>query len=133
MGYRSEVAIRIEVPTCTTAEKLMERINNDYANLEELFDDIVVAKVGDIEVIKLHASCVKWYSSFTDVSGFEEFLDDFEEEIDQREEDDDRMDFHNHNGAFHFVRIGEEYGDIEEKCVGGLCDYLGVCRYVEWE
>lgn len=133
MGYRSEIAIRIEVPSCTTAEELLERINKDYTILEELFDEIVVAKEGVIEVIKLHASYVKWYHHYTDISMFEQFLEDFEEEIEQREEDDDKTDFNNHNGAYHYIRIGEEYGDIEERCRGDLCDYMGICRYIEWE
>lgn len=133
MGYRSEVAVRIEVPSCTTAEKLIEKINIEYVKLEELFDDVVIEKNDTIEIIKLHVNDIKWYHSYTDVSKFETFLDDFEIEIEEREENNDEMDFYNHNGACHFIRIGENYDDLEERCFGNLYDYMGICRYVNWE
>lgn len=132
MGYRSEIAIRIEVPTCTTAEKLLERINKDYVILEKLFDEIVVKQEAyfeaiKFEVIKLHASYVKWYDSFNDVCNFNRFLDDFGDECEETNEELKQ------DGAYHFLRIGEDWGDIEEKYRGNLFSYMSLVRSIDWE
>ena len=121
MGYRSEVAVRIEVPTSTTAKELIERIEKDYVKLNDLFDDVVVDKEFNFEVIKLHTDYVKWYDTFDDVYAFHRFLDDFGDECEEEK------------GAYHFIRIGEDLSDIDERCVGDLYSYMSMTRFVDWK
>ena len=140
MGFRSDVAIRLELPKGMKSEdvlsKLGEFTNNDYTNL---FDSIKAKNITeDVECILLVAESVKWYGSYADVKGVENFLNWFEKEIDNNETLLDtnnfyiggKLNFHFY-GAYHFVRIGEDLTDIEEHQYGNLWDWIYIIREID--
>ena len=123
MGYRSEVAVRFDLPSKfgNDVKGFLEEIKKQTGikNLNDLFDGYYTDKFYSEEdnVVILYAEYVKWYSGFyDDVDKFEEFMNDFE-------------DFYE-DGAVHFVRIGENLEDIEEKIIGDPSGYLDVIREV---
>lgn len=141
MGYRSEVAIRLELPKGMKSEdalsKLKEFTNNEYTSF---FDSIKTQNITeDVECILLLAEYVKWYSGYKDVKGVENFLNWFENEIDNNETMLDTNEFYigeelnfHFYGAYHFVRIGEDLNDIEEHQYGNLWDWINVIREIDF-
>lgn len=106
MGYRSEVMAAFY----TT--------NKDEAPLLKLFIEENWPKEGNLtayEWIKsdehfgiiFHKEDVKWYESFPEVQAFDAFTEKFMEIADSEEK--------KYNWFYEFVRIGEEYQDIETK------------------
>ena len=106
MGYRSEVMAAFY----TT--------NKDEAPLLKLFIEENWPKEGNLTAyewlksdkyfgILFYEEDVKWYESFPDVQAFDAFAEKFSEIADSEEK---RSDWHHE-----FVRIGEEYQDIEIK------------------
>lgn len=139
MGYRSDVAIRLELPKGMKSEdvlsKLGEFTNNEYT---DIFNHIKTKNITeDVECILLLAESVKWYSHYHDVKSIELFLNWFEEEIDHNETLLDTNKFYirekNYHfyGAYHFVRIGEDLTDIEEHQYGNLWDWIYIIREID--
>jgi len=106
MGYRSEVVAAFY----TT--------NKDEAPLLKLFIEENWPKEGNLtayEWIKsdehfgiiFHEEDVKWYESYPEVQAFDAFTEKFMEIADSEEK--------RYNWFYEFVRIGEEYQDIETK------------------
>lgn len=141
MGYRSDVAIRLELPKGMKSEDVLSKLgkftNNEYTNL---FNNIKTKNITeDVECILLLAESIKWYSDYSDVKSVKEFLRWFEEEIDNNETLLDtnkfyigeKLNFHFY-GAYHFVRIGEDLNDIEEYQYGNLWDWIYVIREIDF-
>lgn len=121
MGYRSEVVAAFY----TT--------NKDEAPLLKLFIEENWPKEGNLtayEWIKsderfgiiFHEEDVKWYESYPEVQAFDAFTEKFMEIADSEEK--------KYNWFYEFVRIGEEYQDIETKGSYYSDNILSVSRAV---
>ena len=107
MGYRSNVALIIKTDVYNS-------IKNSIGDSDELkyslFKEACITQ-NEIYTI-LHWDDIKYYSNFEDV----QFIENIR----------------NNNDSY-FVRIGEEYSDIEESWNGGdydMLDYLGIDRSI---
>lgn len=115
MGYRSEVKCIIygspEVLDSFIAKHVMQ--GNKF--LSELSDHITYGlitrtwyhndgKRDEVQnkIMDFHGSQFKWYDEFEDVQGLNQLMDDIDENY------EDTLDFE-------FVRVGEDYKDIETK------------------
>ena len=114
MGYRSNVAALLYVTDKTRLPELKLWLTENFP-IEEFGEDIRWFDRGII----LECNDVKWYDSFPDVQKFnnaaQAFIDLFcvgNIEV--------------FGGAYEFMRIGEEYEDIEALNEGD-CDYLLEC------
>ena len=58
---------------------------------------------------------IKWYDSFPEIQAIEEFMAHMSCEIDLKDSEDNQVDG---DELFRFVRIGEEYEDIEQRGYG---------------
>ena len=90
MGYYSEVALTMKT---ADVEELMRRAK---AECEAAFDTLKIADMHThgSEYITLHWEAIKWSDWYDDVSYIRDFYVDTDE--------------------YHFIRCGEESGDIEE-------------------
>jgi len=127
MGYRSEVMAAFY----TT--------NKDEAPLLKLFIEENWPKEGNLTAyewlksdeyfgIIFHEEDVKWYESFPEVQAFDAFAEKFmeianAESIDEKEQ-------RKPDWFYEFVRIGEEYQDIETKGTYYSDNILSVSRAV---
>ena len=110
MGYYSQVGLCVKQKDF---EELKERFGTEYGYmLEKNFCDIITIEDSDYgNIIVCNWDSIKWYPySFKEIVMVEDFLSELEE----RDEE------------FSFVRIGEEYGDIEirDNYINGCCDRL---------
>jgi len=85
-------------------------------------------ELGEGRVLTYEADHVKWYDSYEDVTAIMRLLEDVNIFNQERSED---------VYAARFVRIGEEYNDIEEENYGDYHEYeiydmLPVYRYAEF-
>lgn len=97
MGYRSDVAIAIqfETPEHLAAFKAAVKLSGVAADIEALED----FRDRDDRTINCYYADVKWYESFDDVKATHRLM---EQAVDQE-------------GSYCFVRIGEDYNDIEDR------------------
>lgn len=106
MGYRSEVCIKFSeqaADVLTTACKMNK-------HLKELVES---ADQGSIEDHFLYFEYSKWYDSYPEVEAIESILTELDEY------------------DYGFIRIGEEYEDVEER--GEPWEYdLSVQRSLSW-
>ena len=141
MSYRSEIAIRLELPKGMKSEDILEKIE-EYTDMkaEKLFDKVLVEKISEnlnLEIILLYHSYIEWRTDFYEIKAFENFLSWYNEIIDNNERlldtdkfyVEDNLNFH-FCGAYHFIRIGENIDDIEERCYGNLWDYIEIERKI---
>lgn len=116
MGYRSEVGIKCG----ENAYKMFEQaIKDDGFNT--WFVPNTVYKDSNNNYT-LSWEWVKWYDEFDEVQNIEHVMDML----------DDIADYDNDKGyGYHFIRIGEEYDDIEER----YTDYLDfyVTRTIDFD
>ena len=122
MGYRSDVAYAIQFKDHEALKEFvaLHAINEDTRHaLNEcaLSDD-------DQPALLLKAEDVKWYDSFEDVQAHNKLLDSVDEAFDDR-------------AGYHFLRIGEDDDDNEQK--DGGCrelipwDAFSFRRFIEIE
>lgn len=115
MGYRSAVAAVLYVTDKTRMPELKLWLTENFP-VEHFGEDIRWFDRGMV----LECDDVKWYDSFSDVQKFntavEAFIDMFC--VDNKEV---------FAGAYEFLRIGEDYTDIEDRREGD-CDYLLECN-----
>ena len=105
MGYRSEVGIKCG----ENAYKMFEQAIKD-GGFNTCFVPDTVYKDSNNHYT-LSWEWVKWYDEFDGVQDIEHVMDIL----------DGLADYDNDKGyGYHFIRIGEEYGDIEER----YTDYL---------
>ena len=106
MSYRSEVAIAMRKEDYELLKKF------DESN-QDLLDLLKVATIREKEdATSLYWDWLKWYDSFSEVQAIEEFLGKLSDE----------------DKPYKFIRIGEEWDDIErEENWGDEMKYGEVC------
>lgn len=123
MGYRSNLMVLIypEPGDDKSAkyEQLKVLMATTFKDVSDEFGDPYMTWLDDEWVLKFELNDVKWYPSYPDVQMFETMLSAFE---------GDGIDGY----CTEFVRIGEETGDIEERCTGDNNEYhLSVRREID--
>ena len=136
MGYYSDIYVRIENlknKTCIDMLYLISDIYNQryqkYApnskpknNFEFIHDTNATIRMNEtFQAITLVIRGAKWYESYPEVDSFMSMLN----ELDELYEDEGSI-----VGA-HFIRIGEDYDDIEDKIYGSPNEYMNVIREVD--
>ena len=119
MGYYSDVAVRIEIAEGYDVNKVIENFKENFNNEYEVFDlenHLHYVKRG----IVICGYSLKWYDSFGDVQAFYKWCE-------EQEADNENIE------GIHFVRIGEDLDDIEERVYGELWDYIHIRRDFEWD
>ena len=116
MGYRSEVAIVIG------EDDFNELKRNDKVRELLKCAEIIRYLNSSQNIISIYWDWIKWYETYEDVNIIENFLDNLQEK----------------EHSYHFVRVGEELEDIEERYYEGendeleTWDYVGISRQVEF-
>lgn len=114
MGYRSQVVMAISkelVPfllLATSKCKETEELVFKYGNLERNYEN-------DKSWLLVWDG-IKWYEGYSDIDAIEKFIDDAESG-DWVITNDDGQDVHSEE-LFRFVRVGEEFGDIDVRGSG---------------
>jgi len=93
MGYRSDVAIAMRKEDY----ELLKEFDKENENLRDLLAVATVREKG--EAVSLYWEWLKWYDSFSEVEAIEEFLGKLSDE----------------DKPYKFIRIGEEWDDIEKE------------------
>jgi hypothetical protein len=120
MGYRSEVAIAMRKEDY----ELLKEFDKENKNLIELLE--MADKKEYNGAISLKWEWLKWYPEFSEVQAIEEFLCKLSDE----------------DKPYKFIRIGEEYDDIETEnnwgdeekygeVVSTIYDMIGIIRYID--
>ncbi len=111
MGYYSEVGLCLnKAAHAAMLKKLAKQNKETKKEVKELLtyaDKYIAHAKTEKESVLYHWEWVKWYSSYTEVKFIEEFL--------QTLGDDEEVEL-----LYRFVRIGEDYDDIE--FLGGYYD-----------
>ena len=98
MGYYSDVGIKCEEKAFKMFSQAWELNNFTPGHVYRMV-------CGERYIYTIVWYCVKWYSSCDTINAIESVMDDLDE-----------MDFENIPGlAYHFIRIGEEIVDNEER------------------
>ena len=97
MGYRSEVAIKCQPKAWIELEKTIRKHGF-------IPDRVFRTQYGYTSV---YWDCVKWYECFPEVAEINALLDDFDIRHDIGKPDE---------LGYHFIRIGEDFEDVESKC-----------------
>ena len=107
MGYRSDVVIAVAMASKENMDELLSVYAlNMYVQKDNLLPEWEVGEYQDAWVAMYTAEYVKWYDSYDDVKGLSalpKLAETFWEE----------------RGlpyAYRFIRVGEEYEDIEVSC-----------------
>lgn len=129
MGYRSDVMVVI-YPDAASDEDAALKYGQLKVLMQTTFKDVVedgfgadMEWVDDKQVLKFDIQSVKWYDSDPAVRRFGDMLELLHCEPD---EDDEEV-----IGGYcvEFMRIGEDYDDVERECHGhNLCCHLSVSR-----
>ena len=107
MGYRSDVVIAVAMGSEKDMRELMSVYAlNMYVQKENLIPEWSIGTYEDAWVAMYTAEHVKWYRSYDDVKGFEALPKLAETFWEKR----------NMPYAYRFIRIGEEYEDIQISC-----------------
>ncbi len=116
MGYRSEVAIQV---SCTH-EGVIPFLTRVALEIPEFkptwFDQMGIRKGKDETHLLWKLHDIKWYDSYEDIQTMNRFLK-LADEI----HEDEACFPNNYVTGVDFIRIGEDYGDIETKYAS--CDY----------
>ena len=114
MGYRSQVVMAISkelIPfllLATSKCKETEELVFKYGNLDRNYEN-------DKSWLLVWEG-IKWYEGYSDIDAIEKFIDDAESG-DWAITNDDGQDVHSEE-LFRFVRVGEEFGDIDVRGSG---------------
>lgn len=103
MGYRSEVMVAITVENEDNFKKYLEELKDN--RFFHLIDGDTISTNGK-DGIKLHWPSIKWYNTF----GSYPEINEFESWLDEIVEDE--------GTSYHFIRVGEELEDVEERIEG---------------
>ena len=119
MSYRSNVAIMITAENKDNFKKYLEELKTDKL-LKEL---VLCGEISDngVDGIRLSWENIKWYNTFgtyPEINAFEDWLDKIIE--------DDAT-------SYHFIRIGEDLEDIEERVEGDPKYWVYITRKLETE
>ena len=120
MGYRSEVAILITLPENVSARKVINKFKKawgDY-NFEEDFE-VDTESVNGCVYIGTKGD-LKWYEGkqfgYKEVNDFMELVRNWEDYYE--------------TGGVHFLRIGENFDDVEEIVSGEVDEFLQLTRSI---
>jgi hypothetical protein len=108
MGYRSEVAYVIQFSTTQKRDEYINLViaskNEDLITALQLCEVPIPLKEDDWQAcrINFHASDVKWYDSYDEVKAHTRLYKWAE-------------DLYPEDCGWHFIRIGEEFGDIQDE------------------
>lgn len=123
MGYYSDVCMAIRAPKeWLLAELATLRLTGDEARKQALDElTLIEDKDKDFAVLYLHDNC-KWYAGYPDVAALEavwnHFVDAFEDIEFSEDPDNAKSEDPRRNIDAAFVRIGEEYNDVESRYHG---------------
>ncbi len=121
MGYRSDVMATFYVKDAKHLPVLKLWIDENFP-VSIFHKDIRWFKEGMV----LSCESVKWYDSYPDVRAFDAAVEKYLELVLHPEEGDDTPVF-----SFEYVRVGENYDDVETTYEGDACEYrLGVTREI---
>ena len=154
MGYRSDVALRIEMEDGHSAKELLKAIQDYAKNADEIegkttdrYDllsrNADTLKVIDDKELTFGWNFIKWYEGYHDV----DFVNDLIEEIrdilhfseqdvkeakEEIKEAGEKEPFlYPYIAGIHFVRLGEDYDDFEEMLEGDVQHPIGLVRYID--
>lgn len=117
MGYRSEVMAVVYSNDAQEPEVHYNRLkllmNTTYKELLDYWHDSFEWKENN-KALRFTAMDVKWYPSYPEVARLEQFLGEIEE-----------LDY-----EVEFVRIGEDYNDVETRYSEGCSYHLSVRREI---
>ena len=123
MGYRSDVMALVYPATELSKEERTEKyavlktlVNTTYRNMWEAWESCF-EWVDRYEALKFACTDVKWYPSYTDVDLHRKFMDSVRDCGYETE----------------FVRVGENYDDIETYYSDNAVYHLSVRRTIESE
>ena len=109
MSYRSDVAITMRKEDY----ELLKEFDKENKNLIDLLESATIREKAG--AVSLYWEWLKWYDSFSEVEAIEEFLGKLSDE----------------DKPYKFIRIGEEWDDIErEENWGDEMKYGEVCYTV---
>ena len=123
MGYRSDVTATFYVKDAKHLSVLKLWLDENFP-VGIFQDDILWFDKGMV----LTCESVKWYDSYEDVKAFDAAVEKYLELVENSEnsEEDDTPVF-----SYEYVRIGENYDDVETYYGGDACEYrLGVTREI---
>ena len=119
MGYRSEVGILITLPNNVKAQEIIDKFKNAWGEDFDKMFEVDTDSVNDCVYLKIDD--VKWYEGkdfgFKEVNNVMELVRNWESHYD--------------TGGVHYIRIGENYEDVEEIVSGDVEEYLSLCRTIE--
>lgn len=116
MGYRSDIGMLITLPENVSAKEIVDRFRKAWGEKDFETDFEVDEDVRGC--VFLHIDDVKWYENFyEEVDNVMEIVNNWEDTY--------------KTGGIHFVRIGEEYDDVEEIVKGDVKEFLGMSRTIE--
>ena len=133
MGYRSQVVFAI-APEAAHAFMALQAKHPEVLALCNDADDFMSGYGVEGDWF-MHWSHIKWYESYEDVGPLIKFIEaldaddlsEFGEPESPKDDDGKEQEWHNY---FKFVRIGEDYDDIEDK--GWAFDSIGIDRQVHF-
>ena len=124
MGYRSEVAFRVETKTEDDLQSVIEKLKNKWAvNTGFKWEDFILDMiVYDYELV-LHGNDLKWYDGYEDVSAV---MDWFWELVDDYRDNKDTV-----ISGIQYIRLGEDPEDVEEIWHGDLYNPMSLIRSID--
>jgi len=110
MGYRSEVCIALDASATDSLNAFLEVLPGN--SLKELLNDADETNHSE-DTVKYYWHHIKWYEGYPGIDEMETLLSHLPDE------------------AYGFVRIGEDYQDIEERGLAYEFD-IHVSRSISW-
>ena len=134
MGYYSEVTVEFYIEGLAPKDiyaKIKYDLKNDFGVLlYDLFDRVAFTH----NAVILTAESVKWYETYKEVASFHKYISELGDHMDYDNDEVDEDDFNHIEGYIHFIRIGENYDDIEDYGWGNYWDSeIHVERYIEYD
>jgi len=120
MGYRSDVTI-VMYPKFGHRDKFAALKLYVDENLPDQFE---VVGEGYDRYLHCHIDGVKWYDSYEEVDAYNKAFSEWEKIFADDADDDDPL-FH-----YEFIRVGEEYDDVQYECSCGANHALNMSREV---
>lgn len=119
MGYYSDVCMAIRAPKeWLIAEVATLRLTGDEMRQQALDELTLIEDDKDFAILYLHDNC-KWYARYPDVAAIEAIWNHFVEALELGESPDGAgLEDPRRNIDMAFVRIGEDYNDIESRYHG---------------
>ena len=107
MGYRSEVVLAVSKELMPHFLSVMAK-HPESRELVFGHNDELEQDYQDEGHFFVRWGSIKWYEGYPDIDTFENFMNECGEMVDNKDKED----------MFKFIRIGEDYADIEERGYG---------------